>query len=72
MVVLLTIGGKCSPLGAKAGHISGHLPIILADNQMPVGSAIEGLLYTHKSVKRAPIEYFPNAGRQASDSNLDS
>ncbi len=28
MGVLLTIGGKCSPFGAKSGHFSGHLPAL--------------------------------------------
>jgi hypothetical protein len=27
MVELLTLRSKCSPLRAKAGHISGHLPV---------------------------------------------
>jgi hypothetical protein len=28
--LLLNIGGKCSRLRAKAAHISGHLPLIIA------------------------------------------
>jgi hypothetical protein len=37
MVELLTLRVKCSCLGAKTGHISGHLPVVPEkDNQARV------------------------------------
>jgi predicted ester cyclase len=41
MVVLLMIGGKCSHLRAKTGHISGHLPLTPGGEIAPTGRRVE-------------------------------